>query len=289
VNRDTPHPVFHGCIDWHSAVHGNYALRVISRLTGDPSAAEIANSVAHDGDLMKELVSINAGDLDGEIPYGFSWFLILDREASSPDMAPLAVAISARVRKWVTDHINGDEILRPDYQNLAFAAFALHRWYVSYSADEAARFRREVAPSLVAHSGVACLDSRPATEFFDTCASLLLALADFDTSDDSVVTGVELEELAAAVRRQEPLPPEQVSTVHAAGLNFSRSWALYVAAAALNKEDMLANGDDYFLATLNAPELWRDNYRTYGHWVAQFGILALDLRSQTRARLLRAP
>ena len=35
---DTDHPVFHGCIDWHSAVHGHWALLRIARATGGPAA-----------------------------------------------------------------------------------------------------------------------------------------------------------------------------------------------------------------------------------------------------------
>jgi hypothetical protein len=60
-----------------------------------------------------------------------------------------------------------------------------------------------------------------------------------------------------------------------------------MAAAALNQSEVLDSGDDYFLATLNSPELWNENYDAYSHWVAQFGVLALDLRSQTRAHLMR--
>jgi hypothetical protein len=35
VRRDTPYPVFHGCVDWHSGVHGFYALTAVARTTAD--------------------------------------------------------------------------------------------------------------------------------------------------------------------------------------------------------------------------------------------------------------
>ena len=44
VRPDTHSPAFHGCVDWHSAVHGNYALRVATRLTGDPRFLRIAEA-----------------------------------------------------------------------------------------------------------------------------------------------------------------------------------------------------------------------------------------------------
>ena len=33
--KDTDHTAFHGCIDWHSAVHGTWALTAYTRMTGD--------------------------------------------------------------------------------------------------------------------------------------------------------------------------------------------------------------------------------------------------------------
>src|SRR5262245_13563523 len=35
VRKDTGHAAFHGCIDWHSAVHGAWALTAYARMTGD--------------------------------------------------------------------------------------------------------------------------------------------------------------------------------------------------------------------------------------------------------------
>ena len=43
--HDTQWPVFHGSYDWHSAVHGVYALHVIYRLSGDEESLRIADSV----------------------------------------------------------------------------------------------------------------------------------------------------------------------------------------------------------------------------------------------------
>ena len=45
ARADTDHIAFHGCIDWHSAVHGTWALTAYTRMTGDtqyaPFIAEI--------------------------------------------------------------------------------------------------------------------------------------------------------------------------------------------------------------------------------------------------------
>jgi hypothetical protein len=288
--NDTAHPVFHGCIDWHSAVHGNYALRVISRLTRDTKFVDIAQSVISSGGLRSELVAVNTGQLSQELPYGFAWLLILDREAALGEMAPLAMAVSSQLRRWITDHVEGSELSANEYQNLSFAVFAIHRWYQRFAPKEAAALRHTVVSVLAKRWREPCSQaSRQTNGFFDPCANLLLALSDAHAADPDVVDDADLASVLDAVTATLPLAPQDLPSVHAAGLNFSRSWAIYVAAIALGRKQLLEVADQYFLATLNAPELWRENYSSYSHWVAQFGIHALDLREQAQQRLLRTP
>jgi hypothetical protein len=288
VRDDTAHPVFHGCIDWHSAIHGNYALRVISRLSGDTKFVDIAQSVMTPDGLRSELASVSAGELTDEIPYGFAWLLILDREAALAEMVPLAAAVASQLRRWITDHVDSGELSATEYQNLSFAVFALHRWYLRFAPDDAAAFRRTVVPVLAKRWREPCSQaSRRTSGFFDPCANLLLAISDAHVADPNVVDGADLASVLDVVTTVQPLAPHDVTRAHTAGLNFSRSWAIYAAAAALNRVQLIDLADRYFLATLNAPEFWRENYGAYSHWVAQFGVHALDLREQAEQRLLR--
>jgi hypothetical protein len=288
VRADTAHPVFHGCVDWHSAVHGNYALRVISRLTSDTKFVDVAQSVMTRDGLRSELASVHAGELNQEVPYGFAWLLILDREAALAEMAPLALAVASQLRRWITDHVNGDELSATEYQNLSFAVFALHRWDLRFAPEDAAVLRRTVVSVLAKRWREPCAQaSRRISGFFDPCANLLLALSDAHVADPNVVDASVLASALDVVTAVRPLASQDVINAHAAGLNFSRSWAIYLAAAALNRVQLVDVADQYFLATLNAPELWRDNYGSYSHWVAQFGVHALDLREQAGERNLR--
>lgn len=289
VRNDTAHPVFHGCIDWHSAVHGNYALRVISRLTGDTKFVDVARSVVSSDGLRSEVAAVSEGQVSEELPYGFSWLLILDRETASAEMAPLALLVSSQLRQWITQHVGGSELMTSEYHNLSFALFALHRWYLRFAPQDAAALRRTVVSALAKRWSEPCSASRRNDGFFDPCANLLLALSDARAAEDNIVADADLTGALAAVTAVRPLSPQQLSSVHAAGLNFSWSWATYAAAMALGRPQLVATGDDYFLATFNAPELWRENYPSYSHWVAQFGVHALDLREQVRQSLLRKP
>jgi hypothetical protein len=290
VRHDTTHPVFHGCVDWHSAVHGNYSLRVIARLGGDPGLADNARAVATADGLRGELESVRTGQLDHEVPYGFAWLLILDCEAAVENMAPLAVAASSRLRQWITDHVASEELNATEYQNLSFAVFALHRWYLRFAPSEAITIRRDVVSVLARRWRETCSQQGvPNAGFFDPCANLLLVLSDSFAVDPDVVNAADLTSMLTAVTAAPPLAPQDLPSIHAAGLNFSRSWAIYAAAGALGRKQLLEVADSYFLATYNAPDLWRENYRSYSHWVAQFGVHALDLRDQAQQRLLRLP
>ena len=80
TRKDTTYPTFCGCIDWHSSVHGVWALLTASRLTGDTRWAEVADSVLHAEGLAAEMTSLEKGKLDHELPYGYAWFLKLAQE-----------------------------------------------------------------------------------------------------------------------------------------------------------------------------------------------------------------
>src|SRR5262245_17415424 len=82
ARTDTDHPAFHGCYDWHSAVHGTYALLAASRLTGDASYREVAMRETGEDRVAREVTALVDGKLDIEIPYGVGWALILDTEAA---------------------------------------------------------------------------------------------------------------------------------------------------------------------------------------------------------------
>jgi hypothetical protein len=103
--RDTAHPAFSGCIDWHSSVHGAYALLVAARLSGHIRLAEIVNSALHPDRLAAELASFRRGDLQHELPYGYAWFLQLAQEREQGwntfDLLPLATEIASRLASWI--------------------------------------------------------------------------------------------------------------------------------------------------------------------------------------------
>jgi hypothetical protein len=77
-----------------------------------------------------------------------------------------------------------------------------------------------------------------------------------------------------------PQPLVRPANWHHHGLNFSRAWGLWALGAANPpgeaRDTYLASYAAHFRATYDRPALWRGSYRGVGHWVPQFGMLALQ-------------
>lgn len=105
-------PIFFGCYDWHSAVHGHWTLVRLCRLFPDASAVDSARAALAHG-LTPEKVAAELAHLDHpgrrsfEVPYGMGWLLTLALELHEWDdadartwhttLAPLAELAAARL------------------------------------------------------------------------------------------------------------------------------------------------------------------------------------------------
>ncbi|WP_210571698.1 DUF2891 family protein [Streptomyces sp. GESEQ-4] len=133
LRKDTEHRAFHGCIDWHSAVHGTYALFAVSRLTGDATHQDHAlHATGGLRDIDADTAVLRAGDLAHEVPYGAAWALHLDLEARRAgisvfnELADVAAAL-------VADHLRGiapgaPALRSPAYSSAVWATSALLAW-----------------------------------------------------------------------------------------------------------------------------------------------------------------
>jgi len=73
-----------------------------------------------------------------------------------------------------------------------------------------------------------------------------------------------------------PAPVSTATSAHLNGLNFSRAWGLWHVFAATGN---VAYRDAYaahVLASYRRRESWDGDYRAVRHWVAQFGMLAIQ-------------
>jgi hypothetical protein len=109
-------PVFWGCFDWHSSVHGHWLLARLARLAPEaefaPAArAALARSLTAEG-VRGEVAYFAAPGREGfERPYGLAWLLQLGaelREWDDPEarrwaqaLAPLEEVAAQRLKTWV--------------------------------------------------------------------------------------------------------------------------------------------------------------------------------------------
>jgi Protein of unknown function (DUF2891) len=112
------YPAFHGCYDWHSAVHGHWLLvRLTRQFPRAPFAAQARAELARSltaANLATEADYLQRADRASfERPYGLAWLLKLAAELRTwkdPQAAewahaitPLETAAAARIKKWLPD------------------------------------------------------------------------------------------------------------------------------------------------------------------------------------------
>ena len=109
-------PVFYGCFDWHSSIHGHWLLARLTRLHPDasfaPAAREaLAASFTPERIAAETAYLLGAGRASFERPYGLAWLLCLHEELHDWDdeqartwdatLTPLAAVAADRLREWL--------------------------------------------------------------------------------------------------------------------------------------------------------------------------------------------
>jgi Protein of unknown function (DUF2891) len=112
----TLHPVFYGCLDWHSSVHGHWMLARLLRLFSDlPEANQIRSALNENlsaKNIKTELEYLDQANRQSfERTYGWAWLLKLaeqlrrwndpDAKNWSGNLQPLADALVARYKKFL--------------------------------------------------------------------------------------------------------------------------------------------------------------------------------------------
>lgn len=283
AENDTLHPVFNGCIDWHSAVHATYALHAVYRHTGDVQYLEAAEAKLTEVGLAAELLQVQQGMLPEEIPYGYAWFLTLARErelsTGEMDLRPLAMEIRDQLREWVDSRTPQQfeaGALADDYGSLTWAVLNLWQWAEWTDDPELAGAMKSLAanglntPELDA----ACPFSQEeadADDFFPPCLHRARLLALMLPAD------MQATWLAGWLPETPVLTPiDMPAKAHISGLNFSRAWGLW---SLYEATDDVAYRDlflDHMITHLEHPQYWAEDYGNYAHWVAQFGVYAIS-------------
>ena len=281
MRRDTTHPAFCGCIDWHSSVHGAYALLTVARLLKEPRWAGLVDGAFKTDCLEGELASLRRGELNHELPYGYAWFLKLAREREEgwgkQDLLPLANDVAERLGRWMFSLSDEDlihHVRRPEYGNLSWPLLNLWNWGIWKGDGELVEKLTTFTRSRLLSNDLACPSSldQSTDEFFapalQRCRALLTILPLPESQNW----------LKSSVPENWNVPPVTMpSTPHAAGLNFSRSWGLWTLFQYTRDPSFRDRYVNHIVTHMEMPQYWRDDYRKHAHWVPQFGIYAIAL------------
>jgi hypothetical protein len=250
-------PVFYGCFDWHSAVHGHWLLARLLRLhPRAPFAAEARAKLR--ASFTAEKVAGELGYLKGEgrtsfeRPYGLAWLLQLcaelaewedpDARAWSAALAPLEALGAERLKSWLPKLSH--PIRTGEHSQTAFALALVLDW--ARTRGDRAMEALVVERALHYHArdrGCSLLFEPGGQDFLSPClqeADLMRRVLPREAF--AAWLGVFLPEIAHDGATQW-LAPAVVTDrsdgklVHLDGLNLARAWALEGIAAHLPDGD----------------------------------------------------
>lgn len=291
TKRATPkvdHPSFFGCYDWHSAVHGHWAmLRILHAYPGIPERGAILarlNAHLRPDKIARELAYFR-GQPGFEMPYGYAWFLRLAAEIRNsplPEAKAWAVA-TAPLEAYLVENFRSylGKINRPmrsgTHSNTAFAMS--HIWdYSLVSGNEALRASlAEKARSLYLGDLSCPLPYEPSSgDFISPCfeeADLMrrvLPANEFRAWFGKFLPVIAPELLAPVL----PLDGKDYILGHLIGLMYQKATAMRGVGLALGETD--ANGSLLRRAAeAQAATGWRLMFDSgYGgtHWLASFAV-----------------
>jgi hypothetical protein len=269
--KDNDYPVFKGCIDWHSAVHGMWALLAFERATGNHQYSSLVagalteSGLAHEREHLKE----NPGF---EMPYGRSWFLRLAIEYGTLTGSPKLQGMADEVAFSIRDHFRKAKIqpLSGAYDSASWALINLLD-YARYR--QLPELQTEVEGWVTEHfvsGNLHCPWRAEEGEFMAVCtnrAALVARVMDHENYNTWLDKFIEINGIP------EPIKPD---SPHSYGLNFSRAWGLWDMYDKSGRADLAAAYAAHFDHGFNPTSNWKGSYRVVGHWVAQFGMFALQ-------------
>jgi hypothetical protein len=284
------HPAFYGCFDWHSSVHGHWALVTILKespqFPGAPAIiAKLKKNITKEN-ILKEVEYLkDPNNTDFERTYGWAWLLKLDealREwnntaapALHEALLPLVNLISDRYKEFL-GKLNYP-IRVGEHTNTAFG--------LSFAYDYAAKYDKELA-DVIKNKAIILFQgdkNSPLTwepgafDFLSPSlqeASLMMKIMErkrFEKWFSSFMPGFEkapekfLKVAVVSDRSDGKL-------AHLDGLNFSRAWCLYEMGHMLKNSKMIKLADEHLHYSYTRME---SGEYAGAHWLASFALYAL--------------
>ncbi len=290
------HPIFYGCFDWHSAVHGYWSMvTLLKQFPEMDRAAEVRKLLKEK--ITPEKVATEVAFFEEPInksferTYGWAWLLKLSEELHNWDdpmgkqleqnLKPLADIIVRRYKEFLPK-LNYP-IRVGEHTNTAFGlsfaydyAEALNDLELKQLIEKRARdfyFADQNCPITWEPSGYDFLS--PCLEEVDIMQRVL------SSEEFTAWLSTFLPQLADEnyhLQVGEVSDRTDGKLVHLDGLNFSRAWVFYGLAKHYPQYKHLQNLANEHLA-YSYPNLVGDSYEG-GHWLGSFAIHALNTKHE---------
>ncbi|MDH3646678.1 MAG: DUF2891 domain-containing protein [Gammaproteobacteria bacterium] len=293
-------PIFYGCFDWHSSVHGHWLLARLARefpqAAFTPAALTALDKSFSDSAAAQELIYLSRENRASfERPYGLAWLLQLTAELREWDtvttrswvamLEPIEQEAAARFKSWVPKL---DYPIRTGEHSQTAFAFGLALDWARVAGDvELAQLLNKRIVELYGADRNCPINYEPSgQDFLSPC----LAEADL------MRRVMKADQFAAWLENFLPwiptgfesnwLPVASVSDrsdgklAHLDGLNLSRAWMLEGIAASL------PDGDSRCEALLSVANVHRSTalpavsseYYEGGHWLGSFATYLVTTR-----------
>lgn len=289
----TVHPIFYGCFDWHSAVHGYWSMVTLLQQFPDMDKAKVVENILKDK-ITAENVKTELAFFQKEInksferTYGWAWLLKLSETLHNWDN-PMAKDLEQNL-KPLTDFIvfRYKEFLPKlnypirvgEHTNTAFGLTFAYDYAETVGDEEFKQLIIKRAKDFYFQDENCPVNWEPGGyDFFSPCLEEIDIMQRI-LSPKEFIEWMDrfLPQLAAInyyMEVGEVSDRTDGKLVHLDGLNFSRAWVLYGLANRFPKYAHLKNLANEHLA-YSYPNLVGDTYEG-GHWLGSFAIYMLNV------------
>lgn len=289
------HPIFYGCFDWHSSVHGYWLLaRVMNKFSESDFAKEIID--LFDKMFTAENVAIELAYFEPKLEksfertYGWAWFLKLYAELEisfrdydhkwTENLAPLKNYIVEAYKSFLPKLVYPIRV--GEHTNTAFGlSLALDFAYTVEDYDFVELINQRSKDYFLDDKNCPLSWEPSGFDFISPCLQEAELMSKVLSPEEFEIWIKEF--LPQIFKKDFALEPGKVldrtdgKLVHTDGLNFSRARCFYVLAKSLPKyeDKFIALGDAHIKTSMQ--HVVGSDYMG-GHWLATFLVYALEAR-----------
>ena len=291
------HPVFYGCFDWHSSVHGHWLLA--SMLNKFPDAAWTTEIIQlFDQQFTHENMQAELRYFEPKLEksfertYGWAWLLKLQTELEKADsihhknwsveVKPLCDFIVKSYQNYLPKLVY--PVRNGEHTNTAFGLSLAYDYAMTQHDKSFQDFLKEHTLRLFMQDCNCPINYEPGgSDFLSPCLQTAELMSKI-LPDEEFETWIKIF-LPSITKKKFNLIPGTVldrtdgKLVHLDGLNFARAWCLYAIARKLPAlHDNLFQLADAHVMASSGYVLGSDYMGS--HWLASFLVLALEERGK---------